>query len=187
MSITTTIRKRRSIYPLMYKNLDIDDSILLEILDNANCAPTHKLTQPWRFKIYKGDKKNALGDFLAAEFEKTASSENYSDLKKEKIREKSYLSACVVAICMQRDESERVPENEEIAAMAMAVQNMWLTCTEKGIGGYWGSATGLLTNIDSIVPLLNGEKCYGFFYMGYSDILLPTPKLKPLNDVITWM
>ena len=88
---------------------------------------------------------------------------------------------------MQRDESERVPENEEIAAMAMAVQNMWLTCTEKGIGGYWGSATGLLTNIDSIVPLLNGEKCYGFFYMGYSDILLPTPKLKPLNDVITWM
>jgi nitroreductase len=32
-----------------------------------------------------------------------------------------------------------VPEWEEIAAVSMAVQNMYLTCTANNIGCYWSS------------------------------------------------
>ena len=52
-TINTVIRNRKSIYPKDYLKEDIPDSLIKEILINANHAPTHRLTQPWFFKIYK--------------------------------------------------------------------------------------------------------------------------------------
>ena len=40
---------------------------------------------------------------------------------------------------MQRDPGERIPEWEELASVACAVQNMWLSATSYGIGAYWSS------------------------------------------------
>ena len=37
---------------------------------------------------------------------------------------------------MNRDKQNRLPEWEEIAAVSMAVQNMWLTCYANNIGCY---------------------------------------------------
>ena len=52
MDISDIIRKRRAIYPNQFETGNIDDSIIKLLLENANTAPTHKLTQPWFFKIY---------------------------------------------------------------------------------------------------------------------------------------
>ena len=71
---------------------------------------------------------------------------------------------------MQRDIKESIPEWEEVAAVAMAVQNMWLSCTALGIGCYW-SSPGLIHYMDQFFELEKGEKCLGFFYMGYYDEL----------------
>lgn len=53
--VTKIIRGRRSQFPAQFKENDpVADSIIEEILENANWAPTHKLTQPWRFIVYTG-------------------------------------------------------------------------------------------------------------------------------------
>ena len=52
MDISDIIRKRRAIYPNQFETGNIDNSIIKLLLENANTAPTHKLTQPWFFKIY---------------------------------------------------------------------------------------------------------------------------------------
>jgi nitroreductase len=58
-------RTRRTIKPnLMDSNLEIDRALLLEILEDANWAPTHGLTQPWRFHLFLGDARHALADAL---------------------------------------------------------------------------------------------------------------------------
>ena len=83
----------------------------------------------------------------------------------KKIIEKPNQSGCVLAICMQRDANESVPEWEEIAATAMAVQNMWLAASDLGIGAYWSSPS-LKDHLYKHIELASGERCLGFFYMG---------------------
>ena len=41
---------------------NIKNSFINILLENANHAPSHKLTQPWFFKVYKGESKDIQGD-----------------------------------------------------------------------------------------------------------------------------
>jgi len=54
------------------------------------------------------------------------------------------------------------PEWEEISAVAMAVQNMWLACTALEIGAYWSSPS-LINHLDEFFNFNEGESCLGFF------------------------
>ena len=65
-AVTQIIRERRSMFPAQFKENDpVADSIIEEILENANWAPTHKLTQPWRFIVYTGAGLKTFGDYQA--------------------------------------------------------------------------------------------------------------------------
>jgi nitroreductase len=82
---------------------------------------------------------------------------------------------------MKRDLKESVPEWEEIAATAMAVQNMWLTCVDFKIGCYW-STPKYTIKMDHFFKLKKNERCLGFFYMGKYDHL--NIKSKPRESII---
>ncbi len=58
-----------------------------------------------------------------------------------------------------------VPEWEEIAATAMAVQNMHLTCAANNVGAYWGTP-GMKDYLGKFLQLEENQKCYGLFFMG---------------------
>ena len=73
----------------------------------------------------------------------------------------------IIAICMQRHE-ELIPEFEEISAVAMAVQNMWLylSSSEK-YGGYWSTPKYTLEDeFKAFLNLKEETKCLGLFYVG---------------------
>ena len=78
-------------------------------------------------------------------------------------------SSCVIAICMQRDARERVPDWEELAAVACAVQNMWLSCTAYNIGCYWSSPKAMIEGHE-FLGLEPGQRCLGILYMGFYDL-----------------
>ena len=117
------IRNRKTIYPIQFSNKELSKDIINEILENALHAPTHRMTQPWFFKVYKGGSKVKLSSLI-----KEIDQEKISKVKIDKFIEKINLSDTVISICMNRDKDNRVPEWEEIAAISMAVQNMWLSC-----------------------------------------------------------
>ena len=166
--INQIIRNRRSIYPHSYTSEEIGEDVLLQILENANWAPTHKLTQPWRFIIFRGAARDTLGNYLATAYKNNTSTDKFSELKYKKKLKKVLQSNCIIAICMQRDPKEQIPEWEEMAAVACAVQNMQLTCSAYGIGCYWSTPKGIL-EADEFLQLLRGQKCLGLLYMGYHN------------------
>jgi len=158
------IKNRRSIYPDVYSNQPILKTELEQILEAANWAPTHKRTEPWRFKVFHSEEaRTKLSVFLGEAYVKSV--EKPSDFKQKKMAQKALQSGCVIAICMQRDSEERIPEWEEIASVAMAVQNMWLTAHSLDIGAYW-SSPALINYFGEHIPLAQGERCLGFLYMG---------------------
>ncbi len=166
MDIFKAIIERRSVYPHQFKNKTVEDSIIEKLLELANWAPTHRKTEPWRFKVITGGFKEKAGEFFKNIYLETT--ENPKTFKAKKIAEKFTQSSHVIAVCMQRDPKESVPEWEEIAATAMAVQNMWIASHSLKIGMYW-STPSFKNKLDELIPFNEGEKCLGFLYCGYFD------------------
>lgn len=157
------IEGRRSIFPKDYTGEVIEQEILDEILNSARFAPNHKRTKPWRLKIFKGEDKNALGEKLAEIYKNTAAPQNFLEKKYKSITDKTAKANVIVTISVNF--SGLLPEWEEIAATAMAVQNMYLTCTANNVGCYW-SSPGMIKYLDEFLGLDENQKCYGLFYMG---------------------
>jgi nitroreductase len=59
--LSRIIKRRRSIFPVSYTNQEVPVKVIQQILESANYAPTHKLTQPWRFIFFRNEGKNKFG------------------------------------------------------------------------------------------------------------------------------
>lgn len=184
--VSDLLRSRRSIFPKTYNDRPIEKAIIEEILENANWAPTHKFTEPWRFKVFRGKALERLSTYLSTWYKDNIPAEKYSEKKFEKTKANPLRSSCVIAICMQRDPEGSIPEWEEIAAVACAVQNMYLTCAAHNIGCYWSSPRSILEARD-FLQLGDGESCLGLFYMGYHDLPEMAGKRKPIQDKTEWL
>ena len=184
--IATLISSRRSVYPPQFNDEPISKDTIEKLLEAANWAPTHRRTEPWRFKVFHSDKaREELSQFLKEVYPKSVS--NFSEIKLRKMVEKPLLSGCVIAICFQRDPNETLPEWEEIASTAMAVQNMWLSAAELKLGAYWSSPS-LIQYFGDYFPMDTGERCLGFFYLGYYDGMLSEGTRKtPITSKVSWI
>ena len=184
--ISQLIKNRRSIFPPSYIDKEIPLEVIKTILENANWAPTHKFTEPWRFKVFRGEALKRMSEFQASYYKSNTPSEQFKLKKYEKKKANPLRSSCVIAICLQRDPEKRVPEWEELAAVACAVQNMWLTCTALDIGCYW-STPGSIQELDKIATLKEGESCIGFFYMGYHNVEPIEGRRAAVENKIEWI
>lgn len=180
------VRRRRAVFPQAYNDQKIPREIIGQILENANWAPTHKRTEPWRFRVFTGAALEQLGDYLADFYKNNTAPESFSEMKYSKNRSNAVKSACIIAICMQRDPQAGLPEFEEIAAVSCAVQNMWLSCTAYGIGAYWSTPRAILEARD-FLGLQENERCLGLFYMGYTDAPEVEGKRNPVGEKVRWM
>ncbi|MDO4224467.1 MAG: nitroreductase [Bergeyella zoohelcum] len=160
------IESRKSIFPKDYTGKAIADEVLAEILASADFAPNHKRTKPWRLNILKGEKKDALGKELQNIYKKTSSPDTFLQKKYDDIGAKVSKTTAVVPIVI--DFSGLVPEWEEVAAVAMAVQNMYLTATVHNVGCYWSSPP-LVAHLGEFLGLEENQKCFGIFYLGSLD------------------
>jgi nitroreductase len=164
----------------------IPDEIILQILENANRAPTHKRTEPWRFTVFTGDGLQLLAEKQAAIYKKY-SGDKFKQQKYEKLLVTPQLCSHVIAIGMKRH-AGAVPEIEEIAAVACAIENIYLTVAAYGIGGY--ISTGGITYIEEAKPFFNLEpedKLIGFFYLGYVKIPSTISKREPVAEKTRWV
>lgn len=181
------IKNRRSIKPENFKPRKVLPDMITEILNNARWAPTHGMTEPWHFVVFQEGAIKDLGEFMAETYQKNSDASSFLEKKYEKLKNRPLLSSVVIAICMKRQPSGKIPEIEEVAAVACAVQNMHLTATAYGLGGYWSS--GNVAYSDEMKAYLNlspSDKCLGLFYLGYPAIEWPTSHRQPLEYHTEW-
>jgi nitroreductase len=182
------IKKRRSVYPNMYTGERVDDEIIEQMLENANWAPTHKYTEPWRYCVFKGEGLKKLADFQAKLYKDiNLKAGTYVQSKYEMLKNKPLLASHIISIGMKRDPKERLPEIEEIEAVACSVQNMYLTATAYNIGCYWGSGgITYLEEAKSFFGLGMNDRLLGFLYVGIPK-KLQKGRRNPILDKVTWI
>lgn len=185
--ITEVIKNRRTIYPEQYSDRKIHKEIVEDVLNNGVWAPTHGKTQPWRFIVYLEDSKIELSNFLSRLYADKFKGESYNEMKFEKLKNRPLTAPVVIAIVMTPDPNEKILEIEEVEAVACAVQNMHLTCTAYGIGGFWSTPKLIYTKeMNEFLGIGEKDKCLGLFYMGYPSIDWPKGQRKPIEYLTTW-
>ncbi|WP_215226624.1 nitroreductase family protein [Echinicola shivajiensis] len=189
--VNKIIRNRRSMFVAQFKENDpVEDSIIEEMLENANWAPTHKLTEPWEFTVFSGEGLKELADFQSECYKERAERNgNFKEPVYQKLQENPLKCSHVIAIVMKRDLKANLPEIEEIASVSMAVQNMYLTASAHGLAAYWG--TGGVTfypEAKAYFGLGEEDKLMGFFYVAKPKLdIWPEGKRKPIAEKVKWV
>lgn len=185
--ITDLIQNRRSIKPEHFSPRVVHKEQVKKMLDNALWAPTHGMTQPWRFKVFLGEKVAAHGELQAEIYRKISGEIAFNQKKYDKIVERAKFTSALIIVCMERAIESKIPEHEEIAAVAAAVQNILLTATAYGIGSYW--STGGVTYSKELKEHFGLDKhgrILGQIYLGYVDGEWPKGQRKPLEYMSDW-
>jgi cation diffusion facilitator family transporter len=183
------IKNRRSIYPRQYeKGKPVPDEVIWQILENANRAPNHKQTEPWRFKVFSGEGRRYFAELQAGIYQEYAG-EDYNEARYQKLLEYPMLASHVISIGMRRNEQGVLPENEEMVAVACAVENMFLTVTAYGLGSYWTTAgITYFEQSKAYFDLGENDKLMGFFFIGYVAIPYKSlSKRSPVQTKVEWI
>jgi nitroreductase len=187
--INALIKSRRSVFPKDYSGEKVDDAIIRQMLENANWAPTHKYTEPWRFIVYAGDGRKKLADLQASVYKrKTELDGTFKEERYQNLQTKPFESSHVLLVYMKRDEKKSVPEIEEMGAVFCAIQNMYLTATAYGVGCYL--STGGITffeEANEAFGLSPEDRIVGFLHVGVPKQLNQPARRNPVEDKVVWV
>ncbi len=187
IALKSLMESRRSIKPSDFSEKRVNDEVIWQMLNNANWAPTHGMTEPWRFFVFSGKARTELGTRLARIYQDITPPEKIKPGKADKLKANAERSSHLIVIAMKRQVSEKIPEIEEIEAVACAVQNLHLTATSYGVGGYWSSGKAICSEqLRDDLGLSKKDRVLGLFYIGYPKDKWPDGKRTPIDDKVVW-
>lgn len=184
-TVSKIIQNRKSFYTgQMDETLTIPDEDIWKLLENANYAPSHKRTEPWRYIVFSGNSLTELYEEQARIYLSITPESEIKPAKVEKLNRKATILSHAIAICMKRDEKECVPIEEEEYAVACSVQNILLSMDSLNIIGYWG--TGKIAFSDEMKKYLKlgkQDKCLGFLQLGVPKDGLPKIQKQQMSGI----
>lgn len=107
--LTGVIRDRRTIQPKDYSSREVHREVIDQVLGNAVWAPTHGMTQPWRFTVFTGAARERLSAFLGEEYKRVTPPERFLQRKYDNHVQRPLQSSVVVALGLARDPHGKIP------------------------------------------------------------------------------
>ncbi len=188
--LSALIRHRRSIKPVdMDATRTVERALLTQVLEDATWAPTHGLTEPWKFVMHQGAARQRLAEAMQQIYRETTPANEFREDKMKKMGENPLLAAVVIACVMERRGGAKIPEVEEIEAVACALQNLMLSATAAGLGCYWSTPPLLGTKQFAEWLQIGAEdRCVGLIYLGWPRAGLNWPRSvrQPVESKTRW-
>jgi nitroreductase len=180
MDVLDAIRSRRMLPRVRPERPRREE--VAELLELAVRAPNHHLTNPWRFHVLTGAGLDRLAAAMA-EASDLPPQEAMEDARRRVSR-----APVIVAVTCVPSRREGVVEQEELAAVAMAIQNMLLAAHARGLGAML--RTGPVAYHPAVrrhLGLGEDEQVVGFVYLGYPAAdRQPTPR-EPASALTRWV
>jgi nitroreductase len=186
-TLADTIRTRRTVKN--FTGTAIPKNTLTTWLELACLAPTHRLTQPWRFAVLNQPAITRLGQFLIHEPQIAAVPDPAKGAAKlEKLLSRLPSVGAIVQVVWQRDANPAI-DLEEHAAASAAVQNLLLAAHADGYAGYW-STTAALGHPLTLAWCGFDPAQHGFLgsvWLGKAAEVPPCPTRAPLAERVRWL
>jgi nitroreductase len=158
------------------------------LLEAANWAPTHGKTEPWRFTVYTGEGRRGLGAALGEAYRLGTAPERFDPAGQAAQRDKVWQAPVWISVGAILGTNPKIPDVEEIMAVASAVQNMQLLAAALGLGSKWTSGlTAVHPHTAAFVGLTPPARLLGFIYIGYPAGPWPPGQRRPIADKVRWV
>lgn len=182
-------RTRRTIKPAqMDGGREIGRELLVEMLEDAHWAPTHGLTQPWRFHVFTGEGRGRMADFLQSLYDQTTPEDEFRPEKRAKLRDNLVQAPVAIAVAALTDSGVNISRMDELCATACAVQNLLLSAHQRGIGSFWSSPPVACREEFALwLGLDSRHTSLGLVYLGYpKEGTAPKSVRVPLDERVTF-
>ena len=184
------IRSRRTVKPAdMDAGRAVDHALLMELLENANWAPTHGLTEPWRFRVFTGAARARLAGEMQRIYREITPAEAFREDKYAKLGKNPLLAPVVIVAFMERHGGDKIPEIEEIEAVACALQNFALSATAAGLGFFWSTSPVIYAQpFKQWLGIRAEDRCVGLIYLGWpkQGAAPPRSARTPITEKVTF-
>jgi nitroreductase len=90
---------------------------------------------------------------------------------------------------MKRQAKGKIPEVEEIEAVACAIQNMHLTATALGMAAFWSTPQPLYSpQMNDWLGIARDDRCVGIVYLGWprEGLAWPESRRGDVAQKISW-
>jgi nitroreductase len=157
---------------------------LEQIMRSAVRAPDHGKLRPWRFVVLEGTAREKLGDAMArlslAKFPQ--STPEQLDGERRKV-----LRAPTIIVVAARITPGKIPQIEQVSAVAAGVENMVLTAQALGYGAMWKTGAAAYDAQAKIsLGLAAEDQIVAFLYLG-TTALAGTATPASLDGIVSWL
>lgn len=141
-----------------------DRAAIERLLEAGVRAPSHHLTQPWRFVVLAGGALRALGDAWAEGATRVGKDA-------EAVRSKPLRAPVIISvICRPKVHLPKVVEVEEYYATGAAMQNVLLAAHDAGLAAMIRTGpAATFPEVRRYLGLNESESIAGFIYVGYPN------------------
>jgi len=184
--ISTIIKNRRNIKPVMMNGKRIPDEHVNSLLELADWAPTHGYTEPWRFTVYANPAEFCHQH--AELYKQNTAPNDFVEGIYGNLYNQGNEASHVILVNMKRGNLPKIPAIEEIEATSCAIQNILLGATALGIASYWGTG-GMIQKqaMKDFLQLGEDDHIAGVIYLGYADEHPAGNRTVPLEEKIRWI
>lgn len=178
--LSAVIKNRRSMGLSRLRPDPVDRSLIEWMLEAANWAPSNEDTEPWRFTVFTGDGRERLAELFEAAH------------GQEGARKRAFAAPVWISIGMapalNPDGTLVMSVEEELMAVACAVQNLHLMASALGLAGMWHSkGTSVHPAVAEGLGLAPPARLLGFFMCGWPAGEWLTSSRRPLTEKVRWV
>lgn len=186
METRKSIEDRRSIRG--FKNSDVKEELIMDILDCGRLAPSAKNRQPWYFVVVKNQLKNDIADMMIKYTEENDQEEERKLLKcpsSVKATAKVMKEAPIlILVFKEKDANWTTGDTLSIGA---CIENMILRATDLGLGSLW--IRDIVYVAEEAAKLVNHEELElnSAISIGYSNQNPNSRPRKQLKSIVEWI
>jgi nitroreductase len=183
MDVLEAIRSRRSIGR---SQGEVPTETIRELVEAATWAPNHKLTEPWRFTVLRGEARFELGKLWAERAAAEIASEQREKFIEGEARKP--LRAPTLIVVSTRTDENPVRAEEDLTATAAAVQNLLLAAHAKGLGAAWKTGKMIYDpDVKRFLGLDPADRIVAVVYLGTEPREEAAPRPRDVDGVIRWV
>ena len=142
-----------------------DQAAIDTMLRSAVRAPDHGRLRPWRFVLIPEHRREAFGEVLAQSMQRREPEASAEMLRRE--RDKAMRAPLIVVVAAHVDTSGKIPEVEQLSAVAAATQTIMLAAHALGYGAMWKTGAPAYDGAaKEALGLSPNDVVIGFLYIG---------------------
>jgi nitroreductase len=178
------LKTRRSVKPIEMTGPGPSPADIETLLTIASRVPDHGKLAPWRFIVFEGPNRLAIGETLAAIFASDRPDATPDQIEFE--RRRLARAPLVIAVVSRAAPHPKIPEWEQVMSAGAAAMNLVTAAHALGFAAAWLTEWYAYDRrVLDVLGLASSEKIAGFVHIGKPVRPSEDRPRPPLSDTVT--